>query len=261
VEFGIILQGNAAVYGLKDREHFTKEAGNGEKFEKFKQHKRIIEELGFFSKWRNWNTQKQAKIQASLNIRGSPVKNTIATQQKDTYKEVVDEFNAKIEEIFSLFKSLYGTLDTKNGIKTEDLFLIMHHDNPGHEYFKDGVSLYHIIQELKDGDVMEELGLLTGVSVKNTIIAIEELHILTIAQGEFYSLFNTKVPNLVEKKEFILSVFPDLLSGLAVKMASIVEEKIYMSRESIYEQGEEPEAFYILKSGGIQVLSSRLFEN
>ena len=205
-------------------------------------------------KLRNWHTQKYTKIKTSHHNKGSPGKPSSLIQHKDSYKEAAEELDATFEEIISLFKNIYGGFDEKYGIKIEDLLLLLHHDSLGHEYFKEGVSRYKVIKELKEGDTMEELGLLTGVSVKNTIIALEDLHIITIAQGDFYSLFNIKVPSLIEKRDFIWSVFPDLVVGIAIKIASVAEERVYMNREIIYDQGEEPEAFFILKSGEVQVV-------
>ena len=100
---------------------------------------------------------------------------------------------------------------------------------------------------------MGQISLLTGMAQLNTVIASESLHVISINQADIYALFKSRIDFLAEKKNFLWSMFPDLLPGFIIRLCLMLEEKIFTNQDTVYEEGDDADAIYILKSGGVEV--------
>ncbi len=212
-------------------------------------------ELDFQEQIKEWHATKQRlKLQHKLSTR-----KTLYHQ-----KFVMDPQVSK-ESLESLNLSIASTCDSftnntdwgpKGDYTHEEKLLLLHHDeSSGHRYFLDGIPAFKKSNEVQEGDTIAEISLVSETSIKNVIIASSDLHLLSIAQDDFFSLFSGQILNLANKKEFFSSVFPDLGPGLITRLSLLFEEKVYGNLDVIYSEGDEAQAFYILKSGGVQVSS------
>ena len=171
----------------------------------------------------------------------------------DQAKEATHILDEVTNAIFHMDSITTQSSVKEDNLRHEEKLLILNHSDTGCEYIRDGVPLYYKTKKVKDGDFMGIVSLLTGMTQLNTVIASESLHVISIHQTDFYALFKSRIDCLAEKKNFLWSMFPDLLSGLIVRLCLMVEEKIFTNRDTVYEEGNEADAIYILKSGGIEV--------
>ena len=74
-----------------------------------------------------------------------------------------------------------GSGEYDGNLSIEDKLLLLHHNGYIQNYFVDENAVYEKVKDLKDGDAITELSLLTGMSIQHPVIAYEGLHILSIS--------------------------------------------------------------------------------
>lgn len=245
------MQGHALLYDHKSPEKLEKDSEDVEKSHKFHHFRKMMEEKEFSRK-----SRKCQFLRGNSNSPDSANSNKLLHSKSNkflhTYENVIDVFVDTVNELIGSAKSQDDGPE-QGELTIEEKLLLLHHDGSIKNYFTEGIASYEKVKDLKEGDTITELSLLTGMSVQYPIIALEDLHILSIPHMEFYSLFQAKIGNLAEKKRFLWSLFPELLIAMVVKLAAAISERAFVNRDVIYEQGEDAGAIYILKTGGIQV--------
>lgn len=254
VEFGVVLKGAAIIYEAKHHKEIGSEIErDSDKPDVFQHYQQLINELNFKEQIKEWYATKQRlKLQHKLSARKTLYHQKFAMEPQVSQQNL-DSLNLSIANTCDSFTN-NADWGPKGDYTLEEKFLLLHHDDhSAHRYFQDGIPTFKKFNEAREGDTIAEISLVSETSIKNTIIASNNLHLLSIAQDDFFSLFNGQILNLANKKEFFSSVFPDLGPALIMRLSLLFEEKAFGNLDVIYSEGEEAQAIYILKSGGVQV--------
>lgn len=213
-----------------------------------------MEDKEFSKKLRKWIALKDiiANTGSITSLRNYPIK---PTRFSSMYNSIAGALVSTVNELLGDARYQEDILEDDGNLTLEEKLLLLHHDGSIQNYFTDGIASYEKAKDLKDGDTITEMSLLTGMSVQHPIIACQDLHILSVSHADFYALFQERKGNLAEKKKFLRTLFPELLLTMIVKLAAAVVEKSLVSRDMVYEQGEEADAIYIVKTGGVQVIN------
>lgn len=217
---------------------------------KFEKYKSDLEEMEFPKKLKKWNSLRFDRKHTETLGSYQELPQT-PRKYLQAYRTAVDAIDDIVEHIINPKIDPDDSLVDEFDYSFEDKLLMFHHNDTNHNYFSNTRSTYKKARKFKEGDAITEQSLLTELSIQSPIIAAEDLHILSISHFDFYSVFKVGIPN--EKKMFLASIFPDLLHAFINKLAAGIEEKVCLNGDTLYEQGQEAQAIYILKRGRIQV--------
>jgi len=135
----------------------------------------------------------------------------------------------------------------------EEKLLLLNHNVNVKSYFNKGLPTHKKFRELKKEDFISKIALAIDQPAEHTIIAAEDVHILTIKTEDFLSFFEF-VPNFRERKEFIRTALPSLDPKLAMKLCAQLEERSFVNFENVYNKGDYSDAIYFIKKGCVQLI-------
>ena len=158
----------------------------------------------------------------------------------------------QMDTILNQACDIINKYDNENDLTFEEKLLLFNHYGGTKSYFLKGFATHKKKCELREDDSIGRLHLVMDLSVSNTIIAAEGVHMITIKPQDFLSCFEY-LPFLKERKKFLKSAFPGLHMESILKISCQLEEKLFVNWENIYKEKEEPDAIYIIKTGKAQV--------
>src|SRR5690606_27498774 len=118
------------------------------------------------------------------------------------------------------------------------------------KYAHDGVITYSKVGEVNPGECFSELSLILDMPAENTMIAADDLHVLYFTKEDYKMIFNKRTRNIIDRKDFLKKLFPDLSMELLTKVSYYLEERLYQNRQVIYEKDDEANEIYFVKEGG-----------
>ena len=135
----------------------------------------------------------------------------------------------------------------------EEKLLILN-EKVSNPYFTNGISTYKKVGYLRSGDFFGELALLFNQVRSASVIASEDLHVVTLSSSNYKDIFNSEIKNLWDKVEFFKLTFTDLSPVLVAKFCHLLEEKKFTHNDIIYKENDPADGIYIIKQGEVQVI-------
>lgn len=260
--FGIILRGQAFLYAAKKKNDIDDELYSLDKnCELIEMYKRYIETEGLNRKLKkfqnpNPNGRRAAIIEGlenSPSVKNMGHRRSISGSFKSMH-EVESDLKSMVDEVLSPDNSIFTSSKKEKDLSLEEKLLLLHHNDVTKNYFKSGVATFKKEREVKSGESIAEVCLTTDLTIEHTIIASEDLDIITISKENFRTLSLSKVNSIVERKEFFWQLFPNLTVESIIKLCAYVEEKVILNWDYVYREDDEANAIYIVKQGEVQVL-------
>ena len=223
--------------------------------ELFDLYRKYIEAQGFMKKLKRWInlsniSGKRASVAESMD--SSPTAACFMNKGQQI-AELEKTIKAIVEDIMHTENKVYASSKNTRDYCVDDKFLLLHHNGSTRNFFKHGVATYKKIRDAKTGDSIAEICLTTDLTVDHTIIAVEDLHLITLTRENWRSLAMSRVPTMLERKEFFWKTFPNLTIESIIKLSAYLEERMILNWDHVYKEGDEPDAIYLVKSGEIQV--------
>jgi len=141
----------------------------------------------------------------------------------------------------------------------EKILLLSHFGLPG-EYLKNGVFTVSAYKELRASDTFGEISLLKPMEMDSTIIATEDVHLVSFTRDDYRILYSLDIKSIQNRMQFLMKVFNETTTASLSKIAYFLEERVLLGREVLYKEGEESKAIYFIKKGEVQVLFEYNFE-
>lgn len=256
-EFGIILEGTAIVYQQKEKSEIEFEARNQVRANYFRMYWDYLERRDFSKYFRklvhsSTNLQRLPTLlsQKSMRLDGSTLQRSQSLKMSSVGGRNID---AILEKILDQSENIITGYKRENDLSFEEKLLLVNHNAMTKGYFVNGVATHKKLREVKEDDFISKLALTMMKPCANTIIAAEDVHLISLKTENFFSLFE-RVTNLQAKKEFLASILPGLSNEDVTHLSAQLEEKVYVSCEAVYREEDEPDAIYIVKKGEVQVL-------
>ena len=158
-----------------------------------------------------------------------------------------------VEEILKHPNNILPYSLLKYDLTLEEKFLFLINGEGIKNYFKEGKSTHKKRRELKAGMPIVDIALTTSLPCEYTILASEDLHLITIKKESFMLLYKDKLLQYQKKKKFLSVVFPSLPYDAILSLSAYVEERVFHNWEYIYEEGDKSDGIYIVKTGEVQV--------
>ena len=252
--FGIIVKGRAIVYAPKEREDAIPNFTNQARIACYSAYRHFLEKSNFFGKLKQGSRVNQPILTRSNSL--YTAKSIFKKQGSSTNNQSQKNVNLDPRSIIDVV--LNSNNNIVNNTSLEDLSieekLLMPNNNPPYDkYFRNKTATFKKIRELKEEQTVADITLTTNIPLKHTIIAVEDVHLLTIKKEHFRTLFFQGTSVLREKKDFMWSLFTDLSIEAILKLCAYTEEKCITNCENVYQQGDESDAIYIVRSGEVQV--------
>lgn len=120
-------------------------------------------------------------------------------------------------------------------------------------YFDQGIATFKKVNCLRTGDSFGELALIFNQPRLASIIASEDLHLLSFTSYDYKEVFESEIQNVVEKIEFFNGIFPSLSTAHIGRFCYLLEEKTFKFNDIIYKEGDVADGIYIIRQGEVQV--------
>lgn len=245
------MKGKAYMYTPRKQEGMMKkEYYDLKKSQVIREYNQHIEDQQLQEKFTQWLNKKEAGTRAlrkRMNLLAARSdRNSVGNIELVDFSSVVNNI---LEDKSTVLPAHLRDYD----ITAKEKLLLLAHFGMMGKYIQDGVFTLEVTREMLPGDSYGEISLLKASTLEGVIVAAEDVHLISFARDDYRSLFIKEIPNLQNKIEFLTKMFTDISKASVIKIAYYLEEKVLMSRETLYKEGEEANAIYFVKKGEIQV--------
>lgn len=253
-DFGIILSGSTLVFEPKTKDEFDAEVYRSARIECLDIYKQYARANGVFKKFRRLQSLSPARqLEKSLS-------KTRDFSNYDLENSKLEEGQENpVEEILKHPNSILPYSLSKYDLDFEEKFLFLINGEGIKNYFKDGKSTHKKRRELKAGMSVVDIALTTSLPCEYTILALEDLHLITIKKESFMLLYKDKFSQYQKKRKFLSAVFPSLPYDAILRLSAYVQEKVYHNWEYIYQEGVKSDGIFIVKTGEVQVINREFY--
>jgi len=256
--FYIILKGEAYVFVPKPLKELTQDFTNDNKklaFEDYMTYiRKSLTEEPLESTGNNPTSEKGTgtiRLRRATTSMYAPITSTSSSVQK--VKE-----NLVKDKIFNPDVKIYAG-NPKGDLNFEEKLLILN-EKISNPYFQHGIATYKKISILRTGDFFGELALLFNQPRTASVIASEDLHIVSLSNNNYKDIFDSEIKNLWKKIDFFKETFRDISSALVAKFCHLLEEKKFIHNDVIYKENDVADGIYIVRQGEVQVRFYRNFK-
>ena len=247
MDFYIIYKGETHVFIPKGPKEFEEDFSNINK-------KLAYEDYLAFLK-RNIDNSSYTSIPnntAKEDVNRSPSKRTMTRGETWSEISVVHRPKGTIlrEKVLDPASEIYSGPPEHDLTFDEKLLLL---NNKANTYFLQGTATYRKVSILRAGDSFGELALLFNQPRTASVIASEDLHVLTLASSNYKGIFESEISNLYKKIDFFRTTFDDLSSLMIAKFCYLLKEKKLTHNEVIYKEHDDADGIYIVKEGEVQL--------
>jgi cAMP-binding proteins - catabolite gene activator and regulatory subunit of cAMP-dependent protein kinases len=134
----------------------------------------------------------------NLNTKETAPKSPRSSKTNDSQRRII---LAKENDIWKGDPKFDLTFDEK---------LLLLNNKKGLPYFDKGLAVFKKLNTLSDGDFFGELALIFHTTRTASIIASEDCHLLKISSDDFKTIFGSQINNVVNKLDFVSTLFPKL---------------------------------------------------
>lgn len=249
------MQGKALVYEPKAKEELDVEQSRAVKSECFEYYREYVKQYQPSRKAKRTQTVAGSLVARSVFSKGGDLLKSKDVKTLNTEDDFVEQKGPSMNYIENILKSENGIIpkELKYDLPIDEKYLFLISFEGVKSYFKDGKALYKKRKECEIGDSIGDIALTTVAVSEYTIVAAEDLYLLTIKKDCFPKLFQTKITNLQKKKKFFTALFPTIPYEIIVNLCLYVEEEVHSIWDYIYEEGDKSDAIYIVKSGEVQL--------
>ncbi len=234
------------------KEELDKEKSNALRMQCFERYKQYARQNRVFRQFRRLQTSHSSYCSQGSFSRSKTTSNI--DHCNPSLLDLEEEYVDPIEEITKPKSSIIPLDIAKGDLSIDERFLLLSYGEGIKNYFKDGISTHKKIKELTKCDKIAETAFTINQPFEHTIIAAEDLHVLSIKKECFQTLAAQRLPCFKRKRQFLSMVFPKLSYDSILQLSVYLEEKTFSSWEYIYKEGQDADALYIIKSGEIQVM-------
>lgn len=129
------------------------------------------------------------------------------------------------------------------------------------KYFEDEFFVYKMIKILGPKDCFGELALSNNKPRSATIVAVEELAVLTLSKEDFERDFSKMIKETQQKFDFFHSLLEtnqnETSSTLLMRVIYYFHEQFYGPNQLIFKENEEVKAFFIIVDGEIEIFQTK----
>lgn len=114
---------------------------------------------------------------------------------------------------------------------------------------------------ISSGDTIDEINLraISSRDAKDTVITLEECHVLQISMPDFARLFAHVLSSITVSQRILRSYFAEIPEEAVQQLSIEFHTKYFSNNEVIYAEGApNSNEFYVLLAGSIQIRKSHL---
>jgi len=171
-------------------------------------------------------------------------------------EEVLSNYLTQVNSLSRLILSKESSIlqEVKVDLTYEEKLLFLNNTKQETDpYFIRGTAIYKKVNSLKQGDYFGELALIFNQPRLASIIAGDDLHLLSLKSSSYKAVFESEIQNVLEKTKLFRGFFPIISQDDIGKFCYLLEEKSFKFNDVIYKEGDEAEALYIIQQGEVQV--------
>lgn len=132
------------------------------------------------------------------------------------------------------------------------------------KYFEDEFFVYKMIKILGPKDCFGELALSNNKPRSATIVAVEDLAVLTLSKEDFERDFSRMIKETQQKFDFFHNLLEinqnETSSTLLMRVIYYFHEEFYGPNQVIFKENEEANAFFIIVHGEIEIFQTKKTE-
>ena len=239
----MILKGNVYIFSGKTR--YELEADNYWKLKR----EAYAKYVNIFEKIKN-NQKKDIKEVQFENVELKYSAETVINLSNDILDQnIIDSFFRNE----GLFRAVKGV-----DLSFEEKLLFLNQAKEG-QYFDQGVPIFKDINIIGNGLTFGELGLIFNKPRTSTVISSEESYFLSLSKDDYYEIFDAQIQDIRTKVTYISQLFSGLSYVTIAKISYGTEEKICTINEKIYEENDEANYFFFIRSGEVRVINFQFF--
>ena len=133
------------------------------------------------------------------------------------------------------------------------------------KYFEDGQFIYKMIKALGEKECFGELALSNNKLRSATILALENITVLTLLKQDFERDFERMIKESQQKFEFFQKLFEknsnSSSSTALMRLIYYFNELELLANQTIFHEGEITNAFYVIVNGEIEICKSLSDDN
>jgi len=252
-DFGIVLSGQIFEYKQKKENELKADAANLSKQKCFNLYTKYLQENNY-SKLLTKCSRSYSRISLSQSLIDPALHLQTSFSQKDENREKKCELLQNlINEVLKNENEVIIKNSQEKDLSIEEKLLLLNNRDGSKCFIKDGLVYYKKVRQINCGKTIGEAALSVGIPAETVAVASDDVHIITISKKKMALFYNKELKYFEEKKKFFSSLFPDLDQESLLKLCLYVEEKSCHTQEYLYNQGEEPNAIFFVKSGKVQV--------
>jgi len=173
---------------------------------------------------------------------------TIVLEEED----IVDNVYENIKNYILREKNRIWPGDKSVDFDFDEKLLLLNHKKAC-PYFDHGFASFKKLNTLRDQDYFGEIALIFQTTRTASIIASKDTHLLSLTSVDYVGIFQSHIDAVKAKVEFISGLFPGFSRTIVSKFCYLIEEQTFQRNEVIYKEGDEPESFFIVRRGEVQV--------
>ncbi|CAD8189263.1 unnamed protein product [Paramecium octaurelia] len=143
-------------------------------------------------------------------------------------------------------------------VKVQKKQLTVNFDNllkmQGEKYFKDGVLLYQKIFQYYSGQSFGDVALTSDKPRSASIIVYsEKAFCITMRRNDFKQIFQKSIQQARNTIDYFMKIFPGTLKFNISKFIQYLRPIIFHSKTILWQIGDEPQFFFIIVTGRVQL--------
>lgn len=121
-------------------------------------------------------------------------------------------------------------------------------------YIKNGVVTMKKVRNMGAGSYFGEVALSTDKPRSASVIAAEDVHVVSLTKDSYQSIFEKSIQALAVKAKFFETFFDNCGKELVNRIAYVFKERTYSYGQVVYSEGDPANEVFLVKQGEIQVI-------
>jgi len=247
----IIAKGKALLYLPREQDEIKKEGNSNIKAQVINIYTRYIQKEQLEERFKKWLNKHELGTKALRKRMASLSEKDEENSEKDAPDD--DDFRSIIDNVLRNENPLLPPHLRNSDLLLEEKLVLLSKFGFYGDLVKNGNIMLKVKTELGNGATFSESALIKPLHADFIIIAKEDTHIVSLARLDFKLLVASDIQNIKDKIDFLRKMFSEVPKQNIMEMTYYLEERILSNSESVYKEGEDVDAIYLIKNGEIEV--------
>ena len=247
----IIAKGRALIYLPKQLDEIKKDGNTSQRAQVINFYVKYIQKEQLEERFKKWLSKHELGTKALRKRMASLSEKEEEGEEKDAPDD--DDFRSIIDNVLRNGNPLLPPHLRESDLSMEEKLVLLSKFGFCGDLIKNGNILLKVKKELGNGDAFSESALVKPLHADFVIIAKEDTHIVSITRLDYKLLFASDIQNIKEKIGFLRKIFPEVPKQNIMEMAYYLEERVLFNTETVYKEGDDVSAIYLIKNGEIEV--------